>query len=300
MRDSIHIPVLLKETVRLLDPKKGKRYIDATLGLGGHSAELLSNEADVLAIEWDPKVLALAKERLARQFSKASCPGVSWQAVLGNFAQIEALARDNNFNPVDGVLFDLGISTWHLTKARRGFSFRDDQLDMRLNPKIETSAVELVNQLDQEELVQLFLSVQEKLARPIAQAIIKQRRVEPITKAHKLEKIINEVFSSRRGKRGKIRPATRVFLALRILVNQEEENLKEGLAGGLKVLKKGGRLAVISFHSGEDRIVKMTFRKWTKESKVDNLTKKPIIPGREEVIDNPSARSAVLRGVVKI
>lgn len=289
-----HIPVLLKEVNEILDPQKGKRIIDATLGTGGHTLGFLKEGAEVLGIDWDPEILLLAKERLK------ACPGASWQAVCGNFAQIEEIARKNNFFPVDGILFDLGVSRWHLKKGKRGFSFEDQSLDMRLSPSLKLKAVDIINHFQPEELVELFTSlVQEGLAKPIAEAIVRVRRIRPITTARELSGLIEKVYQKEKVKRGRIQPATKIFLGLRMRVNQELDNLISGLKGSLKILKNKGRLAVISFHSGEDRLVKLFLKGKERQGELRLLTRKPVPPSPEERAENPSARSAVLRGAEK-
>jgi 16S rRNA (cytosine1402-N4)-methyltransferase len=281
-----HIPVLLKEVVEFLEPKKGKKIIDATLGLGGHTKAFLEKGAVVLALEWDEQVLSLTKKHL-------SCPDASWKIVLGNFADIEKIAKENGFVSAEAVFFDLGISTWHYKKSQRGFSFFDQSLDMRISSKTILTAERIVNSASKEELTEIFSSlVQQNQAGKIADQIIEKR---PIRSAKKLEKTVKEVISQS----GKVNPATKVFLALRIAVNSEFDNLVSGLIGAVNLLETGGRLAVISFHSGEDRIVKLYFKKLANLGKIKILTKKAIRPSKKEVNINPSARSALLRVVEK-
>jgi 16S rRNA (cytosine1402-N4)-methyltransferase len=281
-----HVAVLLKEVVEYLEPKKGKKIIDATLGMGGHTKAFLKKKAKVLSLEWDEQVYSLTKKHL-------SCPDASWKIVLGNFADIEKIGRENGFFPVGAILFDLGVSTWHYKKSQRGFSFSDQSLDMRISSKTSLTAEKIVNSGSKDELRSIFSSlVQQSRAEKIADQIIKNR---PIRSAIKLEKIVKEVT----GQTGKINPATKIFLALRIAVNSELDNLVSGLMGAVNLLEIGGKLAVISFHSGEDRIVKLYFKKLVNLGKIKILTKKAVRPSREEINKNPSARSALLRVVEK-
>jgi len=281
-----HISVLLKEVVEFLEPKKGKKIIDATLGMGGHTRAFLEKGAVVLALEWDEQVLSQTKKHL-------SCPDASWKVALGNFADIEKIAKENGFVSAEAVFFDLGISTWHYKKSQRGFSFLDQSLDMRISRKTILTAEKIVNSASKEELAEIFSSlVQQNQAGKIADRIIEKR---PIRSAKKLEKTVKEVI----GQSGKVNPATKVFLALRIAVNSEFDNLVSGLMGAVNLLETGGRLAVISFHSGEDRIVKLYFKKLANLGKIKILTRKAVRPSKKEVDINPSARSALLRVVEK-
>lgn len=283
-----HIPVLLKEVVEYLKPQKGKKIIDATLGMGGHTKAFLEKGAEVLSLEWDEEVLAKTKEHL-------TCPDASWKAVLANFANIDKVARKNSFDPVDGILFDLGISTWHYKSAQRGFSYSDQSLDMRLSAKNKMTGEKIINTASSDDLEEIFTKfVQQRSAAKITEQIIKNR---PIKTAIQLEEIIKKTIGQ---KNRKTNPATKVFLALRIAVNSEFDNLVLGLSKGINLLKKDGRMAVISFHSGEDRIVKLYFKKLAVSRKINILTKKAVRPGNTERRDNPSSRSSLLRVIEKI
>ena len=296
-----HIPVLLKEVVEFLNPQKGKKYIDATLGFGGHSVEIIKRGGQVLGIEWDPKVLQLAKKRLIpRSFSAKgdACPDASRLTLVeGNFADIKAIGKENNFALVDGILFDLGISFWHYKKAKRGFSFNDQKLDMRLNPHLPVQALEVINCSSYDQLYEIFTKLaQERLASPIARALVRARRLRKINSATGLASLVEKVYRQHRIK-SKFHPATKVFLAVRTVVNQELKNLEAGLAGAIKILKPGAKLAVITFNSNEDRIVKNFLKKERKRGAVEKL---PLIfPGKNEVRANPLARSAKLRTAIK-
>jgi 16S rRNA (cytosine1402-N4)-methyltransferase len=284
-----HVPVLLKEVVKNLDPKESQKFVDATFGFGGHTKAICKSGGQVLAIERDPKTIILAKKH-------HTCPDASCQLVEGNFAKIKEIAEEYDFVPVKGVLFDLGVSLWHYLKAKRGFSFNDSNLDMRLNPKQEIKALDIVNDYSLNELDELFTKlVQEKLAKQIAEAVVRARRLKPIKSAQRLAQLVKEVYQKKREKT-KSHPATKVFLALRIVVNQELENLKKGLNGAWQILEKNGKLLVISFHSTEDRIAKKFGRNLKKENRAEiDLIK----PTEKEIKKNPLARSALLRVIIK-
>lgn len=268
----MHESVLLKESVDALAVVPGKKYIDATFGAGGHTKAILERGGQVLAIEADPKMVA---RESANPFALNS------KLIQGNFRDIQTIAQKNGFEEVDGILMDLGISSLHLDDDNRGFSFKDPNapLDMRLN--IETQGVraaDLLNSLDKAQLTVLLES------KSLAQKVVNYRANKPFETVRDLLAL----FESR--KRGKIHPATLAFMNLRIAVNSELENLREVLPKAYEILKKGGKLAVISFHSGEDRIVKEFF----KDKNGEFLT-----PSREEIERNPRARSAKLRVITK-
>jgi len=285
-----HKSVLLKETIEALKIKRDGKYIDATLGLGGHSLEICKRGAMVLGIEWDQEALNIARERLS------SCSNVFLSK--GNFKNIDVIAEQNGFVPTDGILFDLGVSSLQLEKGL-GFSFqRDEELDMRMDPQSQgVTALDLLNILNENELYKLFnQTTQKNVARAVARAVCRARLKRPIRTTGDLVSLVaKKGFVHRR-----IHPATTIFLALRMAVNSELENLSLALPKAVKILKPGGRLAVISFHSGEDRIVKNFLRSNQQMSKIMILTKKPIRPTKEEIVNNPRARSAKLRVAEKI
>jgi 16S rRNA (cytosine1402-N4)-methyltransferase len=291
----MHIPVLLKETIELLNVGEGKRYVDATLGLGGHSAEIIRRGGHVLGIEADRRsfeeVLRLRSGQ-ADFLEKATL-------VQGNFKDIERIAAAKGFVPCDGVLFDLGMSSWQLEKSRRGFSFqRNEPLDMRMDEGLAVTAADLLNGLSRDELVKLFQKYgEEQFARRIASAVVRARSLKPFETTEDLTKVIREV----RGEKGRRRidPATRVFQALRIAVNDEIVNLRTALPRAFGILGAGGRLAVISFHSLEDREVKNFFRSAERQGAGAVLTAKPVVPSEEEVRKNRRSRSAKLRVIEK-
>ena len=284
-----HIPVLLEETLAFLSVKPGGLYIDATLGGGGHAQEIIGHGGKVLGIDQDPISLKIARQRLHPTHAKV---------VLGNFADLTTIAHKYNFAQVDGILFDLGVSSFQLDTPERGFSFQTDApLDMRMSPDLQVTAADLVNALGRKELYELFTKLaQEQLAGPIAHAIIESRRLKPITTTLQLAGIIEQV---KKPQHHKLHPATKVFQALRIAVNDELNNLKAALPQALSLLKPQGRLVVISFHEGEDRIVKNFLKQAALESQGAILTKKPVTPEFLEVAQNQRSRSAKLRAFIK-
>ncbi|MFH1706035.1 MAG: 16S rRNA (cytosine(1402)-N(4))-methyltransferase RsmH [Patescibacteria group bacterium] len=309
--NSYHQPVLLKEVIKNLSIKKGGKYIDATLGLGGHTCEIIKNGGLVLGIEWDPEVLAMTKERLTRKIEstypdasfshrdnkKSSNRPTSSRFVLSNFARIDEIARENRFYPVDGILFDLGISRWHYKFSKRGFAFDDQTLDMRINPDLPETALNIVNSYSYDQLYRILAeTVQEELAGPIARALVSSRRLGGITTAQELSNLAAKVYREHRLAK-KANPATKLFLALRSLVNEEIENLKLGLAGAMQVLAPGGKLLVITFNSNEDRLVKKFSKLEKQKGQVEKLSL--IFPDREEIKNNRLCRSAKLRVLVK-
>ena len=286
--NSFHQPVLLKEVVEGLKVKKDGKYLDGTVGGGGHAQAILKLKGKILGIDCDSEALNHAREFL----SSTACPA-SWRLVKGNFKDLARIARENDFVPVDGVLLDLGVSLYQLKTSERGFSFNlEGPLDMRMDADLKVTAADLINGLNRGELEELFWKLgEERSARRLAEAIVENRRLKPISTSQQLVEIILKV----KPRRGKIHPATQVFQALRMAVNDELNNLKEALPGALEILKTGGRLAIISFHSGEDRIVKYFLREKTEEGKLIIITKKPISPNWEEIKENPRSRSAKLR-----
>jgi len=290
-----HKSVLEKEVEKFLATAKNGLYIDTTVGGGGHSQSILTLGGNLLGLDQDPKALQMASKHLA-----SACPTSVYHLAHSNFANLKNIAQEFKFVPADGILFDLGISSLQLEERGRGFSFlRDEPLDMRMDPQSQgVTAADLVNALPKRRLYELFKEVDEKLAWPIVQAIVLKRKIAPIKTTGQLSQIVEKAY-----KKGwihsKVHPATKVFLALRIAVNSELDNLKKGLNSAFEILKKEGRLVVISFHSGEDRIVKNFFRLLEKEGKAEILTQKPVVATEEELRKNPRARSAKLRALVK-
>lgn len=290
-----HIPVLRDEVVALLAPHSGGRYIDCTVGGGGHAKAILESSGPdglLLGLDADPAAIALAEETLAPYGGRV-------RLVNGNFASMGRIARERDFAAVDGILFDLGLSALQLA-AQRGFSFREEvPLDMRFDPRGPLSAAELVNELPEPELADLMRRYgEEPRARVIARRIVQER---PIRTASQLARIVAAAVG---GRRGAIHPATRTFQALRIAVNQELDNLAAALPQAVQLLRAGGRLVVLSYHSLEDRIVKNFFR--TEAAAEDGpprlaiLTPKPLRPTAIELARNPRCRSAKLRAAQRL
>ena len=294
MAKVLHKSVLLDEAVGFLDVKRGETYIDATLGAGGHTKKILERGGKVLGIDIDPKSIT----RVSRDFSVSikeeegilSGKTPSLTITQGNFANLESIARKFGVWETPGIVFDLGFSSIQLEEGGKGLSFqKDEPLDMRLDPRLGVTAADLVNGLNQRQLYELFSRYgEEPNSRHLARAISIARIKKKIETSGELARVIEK--SSNR--QGKIHPATRVFLALRIAVNDELVNLEKGLTQAASLLKSKGRLVVISFHSLEDRIVKNFFRG---RGDLRILTARPIVPSREEVLDNPRSRSARLR-----
>ncbi|MFH1840796.1 MAG: 16S rRNA (cytosine(1402)-N(4))-methyltransferase RsmH [Candidatus Shapirobacteria bacterium] len=283
-----HVPVLLKEVIESLQVEAGEKYIDATLGGGGHSEAILQLNGRILGIDQDPEAIKAAGKR----FSSA-CPKAFWQLARGNFRRLCEIALAHDFGEVSGIVFDLGVSSHQLETARRGFSFKlEGPLDMRMDPELKVTAADLVNGLNKGELDELFKKLGgEQYSRLIAEAVCRARLKEAFRSVNQLVDLIVRV-RPRRGGFDRVHPATRCFQALRIAVNDELKSLKEALPQAAELLKKGGRLAVISFHSGEDKIVK-DFLKNNPE--LLSLMKKPFRPGCAETEVNPRSRSACLR-----
>ncbi len=295
-----HVPALLKETVDSLEIKPKAKYVDATLGGGGHSEEILKRGGQLLAIDRDPEAIEFATRRL-----RLACPSLFHPAegripppkiVRGNFARMGEIARENGFAQVEGVLFDLGVSSHQLETAARGFSFNQaGVLDMRMEPTLALTAQDLVNALSEKELYEMFSKLgEERYSRRYARAICQARRLKKIETCDELARIILR-SAPPRGKFDRTHPATRVFQALRIAVNDELNSLREALPQAVALLNSGGRIAVLSFHSLEDGIVKRFFQEKEKEGILKIITERPIEPGAEEVKINPRARSAKLR-----
>ena len=285
-----HQSVLLQEAIKFLNVKPQHLYIDATIGGGGHTRQILRRGGKVLGIDRDPESIAYLNKQLRGEKELV--------IVQGNFNRISEIAREYGFIEVSGILFDLGVSSHQLETAQRGFSFqKEGPLDMRMDKNSNIRAFDLVNNLEKRRLNEIFEKYAgEKLSWSIASAICSARKIKPIETTDGLAHIIKEVYR-RKHLRTKLHPATKAFQALRIVVNSELLNLEEALPQTVNLLEKQGRLVVISFHSLEDSIVKRFF-KYEKRLKV--LTKTPIGPGSGEILHNPRSRSARLRAAVKI
>jgi len=291
MNNPRHIPVLAKEVIELLAPGSGEIFVDATIGLGGHAKQILpklGKTGRLIGIDQDEQALQSASHNL-RTYAQQLV------LVCGNFAAIGALVQSAGHARVSGILFDLGVSSLQLDDPDRGFSFnKSDKLDMRMSANTALTAEEVVNSYSRDELARIFYEYgQETRARAIAKRITEARKSGRITTVAQLIELIG-------GGHGRIHPATKVFQALRIEVNQELEALEEALPKAFELLESGGRLAVISFHSLEDRIVKNFFRNLKTGGSGLLLTKKAVTPSWEERRSNPRARSAKLRAIEKI
>jgi 16S rRNA (cytosine1402-N4)-methyltransferase len=295
-----HIPVLLKETIDELHLKEGETVLDGTINTGGHSLVICSRigrSGHLIGIDRDGDALAIAKERLAMVQPKITL-------LEGNFRDMNTLCASVGVTEVDAILLDIGLSNRQLFNSQRGFSFQNDEplmMTFNAHPKDgELTAEEIVNEWDEENLADIIFGYgEERSARSIAKAIVKARAVSRITSTLQLAEIIKESTPIWRRKK-KIHPATQTFQALRITVNDELGALKEGIEKAVQLLKPDGRLAIITFHSGEDRIVKHTFKQLADDGIVRIKTKKPIVPTEEENIDNPKARSSKLRIIEKM
>lgn len=306
-----HIPVMGPEVIRYLDPGPDGIYVDATVGGGGHALEILRacKGCRLIGMDRDGDALKAASENLGGFMEQVTL-------VRENFRDIKEVLRGLGVEQADGIVFDLGVSSYQLDEAGRGFSFRfDSRLDMRMDTTQAATARDLVNTLDADELARIFREYgEEKDAKRIARAIERARRAAPIETTGELVRIILDTVP-KRFHAGAIHPATKVFQALRIAVNDELHSLSEGLRAGVDALRVGGRLVVISFHSLEDRIVKKTFRELSagcvcpariprcvcgKKPALELLTKKPVTPSEEEAQRNPRARSAKLRAAARI
>lgn len=302
-----HTPVLVEAVLQWLAVRPGGVYVDGTLGGGGHAVAIcraLGDHGWLIGIDRDPVAVETARMRLASEKARTVC-------VRGNYADMRHIVQQQGVEAVDGVLLDLGVSSIQLDAAERGFSFAyDGPLDMRMDREHPITAADLLARLSEEELADLLWKYgEEPESRRIAAAVVETRSRCLITSTKQLAEIVSR---AKRRRSRRIHPATQTFQALRIAVNRELEFLEQGLEAGLELLKPGGRMVVISFHSLEDRIVKRTFaahagrwisqpaggRLWQgRKPAVRLLLRKPLRPGEEEVARNPRARSARLRAV---
>jgi 16S rRNA (cytosine1402-N4)-methyltransferase len=297
-----HVPVLLKEAIDFLAVRRGGTYIDATVGLGGHSYEIakrLGAPGHLIGVDKDPKALRIAEQRLVVGPRWSADSKEDWPVITLLHRSFVSLADDRKL-AADGILADLGLSSLQLNDAVRGFSFQaEGPLDMRMDPHSERTAEQVVNHLDERQLADVIYEFgEERRSRRIARAIVRSR---PIRTTAQLAEVISAAARPMNKEERRIHPATRTFQALRIFVNRELEDLKALLEGAPRILKPGGRIVVISFHSLEDRIVKDAFREGaTKDKYYRVLTKKPVMASEEEIDRNPRARSAKLRAAERI
>ncbi len=318
-----HVPVLRNEVLDFLKPKPEGIYVDATIGLGGHSLSILKEShptGRLIGIDMDENALAVADKRL-QTFKER------FTLIHGNFAQLQQLLETHRINEVDGVLMDLGVSSLQLGTPNRGFSFQHlGPLDMRMDVRMDTSAAKIVNESPPDKLMKIFKEYgEERYAKRIVRHIVVARSEKPITSTLQLAEIVMGAYSTKAKqsktsklhahRRRQIHPATRVFQALRIEVNAELDNLVLGLESVVSVLKPGGCICVISFHSLEDRIVKRQFRQFAKtcicppkipvcicehKQVLQVVTNRPILPSTSEIEANPRARSAKLRVAIRV
>jgi 16S rRNA (cytosine1402-N4)-methyltransferase len=298
----VHVPVLVDEVITALQPRRGGHFVDCTVGLGGHAAAILegiSPSGRLLGIDADPEAIKISKDKLSDY-------GEAVTLVNDNFINLEAICKRYRLHPVDGILFDLGVSSLQLDTAERGFSFHlDAHLDMRFNPEQGLAASDIVNRFSEQELAKLIERYgEERHSRRIARYIVQNR---PIATTTELAQLVEQALA---GKRARIHPATRTFMALRIAVNSELQNLELALKQTLNLLRPGGRLAVISYHSLEDRIVKQFMRDAASSClcppgtvicrcghvpTLKLVSRKVIKPTSLETESNPRSRSARLR-----
>ena len=297
----MHIPVLRQEVIEALSPESGQNFIDGTCGAAGHTLAILekiSPAGRMICFDWDGEALARAKEIIAAKDVKLLARVIF---INDSYANLTAAVSQERFGEVQGILLDLGLSSGQLETSGRGFSFqKDEALDMRYSLSQELTAREILNHWSQEEIGRILKEYgEEPFARKIAEGIIKNRKVRSILKTTELVAIIASVIP-RQFQHGRLNFATRTFQALRLAVNDELGNLQRFLPQAMDVLAEGGRLAVISFHSLEDRIVKNFFRERAQNGAAVILIKKPIIAGEAELARNPRSRSAKLRAIKKL
>jgi len=297
----LHEPVLVAETLALLQPERGGVFVDCTIGLGGHGRAMLdAGAARLIGLDRDPEALRLAAETLAAFGDRV-------ELVHADYRDLDRVLSARGLEGVAGILADLGVSSMQLDTEGRGFSFRrDERLDMRMDRSQGATAADLLASVDEKELADvIFQYGEERFSRRIARAIVNERRTAPVTTTGRLAQIVRRAVPHRGYQR--IDPATRTFQALRIWVNRELEGLEPFLAAAARRLLAGARLAVISFHSLEDRIAKHTFRALASlagaesgELAVRILTRRPVEPSEEEIARNPRARSAKLRAIERM
>lgn len=287
-----HIPVMVKEVIEVLSPKTGGVYIDATVGPGGHTLEILKYigpDGKIIGFDRDMETLNIARQRIS-----------DGRVVLKKalFSEIKGILKEEGIAGIDGMLFDFGISMLQVKDMERAFSFSSEYpLDMRMDRSKGITAEEIINTYPAHELERILREYgEERLAEKIARAIVSKRKEGRIRSCKELADLVSKVY----GRRGKIHPATRTFQALRIAVNNEINEIKEGLQNSIDLLRSGGRLCTISYHSIEDRIVKNFMRDSERKGLLRILTKKPLTPRHEEIKSNPASRSAKLRGAERI
>ena len=311
--ENFHQPVLLDQVIHYLAPKSNQNFVDCTLGGGGHASEILKRTAPaglLLGIDLDPSAIQLTQDATKIYKNRIGL-------VKDNFKNLKQILNDSQFSRVNGILFDLGLSSNQLQDHARGFSFlASGTLDMRFGAQSDLTASKILNTWSAEDLIKIFQEYgEEKLARPIALRILEARARRPISLSQEIVEIVSAVYKKYYRAKSKINPATKIFQALRIAVNDELENLRQVLPQAVESLPAGGRLAVLSYHSLEDKIVKNFFQQEAKDclcppqipvcrcghkKTLKIMTKKPIIPTAEEIFQNPRSRSAKLRVAEKV
>lgn len=294
--DAKHQPVLLNQTMEYLAVNPGSWYFDGTFGRGGHTGAILAAGGNVIALDIDQEAITYGEQQFATQLAAGKLI-----LVRENFSRIsEVLSANASKVPsLAGALFDLGTSLDQLTHNQRGFSFTqpENALDMRMDDRLAVTAADLLNALPEKHLLFIFREYGgEFQAKAIAKAVLLQRANKPFATVGDLVSLITRIKTR---PEGHLNPATKVFQALRIAVNDELSMVKPGLVGAFAAVQTGGRLITIAFHEGEDRIVKHLFRKWEESQQALLLTKRPMVPDDEEVAQNPRSRSAKLRALVK-
>jgi 16S rRNA (cytosine1402-N4)-methyltransferase len=299
LEGALHVPVMLEEVLEYLKPKPGQIIVDATLGTGGHSLEILKRitpGGKLVGIDRDENSLEICRQRLA-EFKGST------EFVHANFADLDQTLVNLGIQKIDGIVFDLGISSYQLHDAQRGFSFQEEgPLDMRLDKSSYISAYDLVNNLNENEISTLLWNFgQERWHNRIAHLLVQERRNEPIATTKQLANLVMRAIPHRyRRSYYRIHPATRTFQAVRIAVNRELEILESAIKKAVDILKNQARICVISFHSLEDRVIKHTFRALAAEGLIDIITAKPLTPGPGETAANPSSRSSKFRVAERI
>lgn len=289
----VHVPVLLNEVIAALGPKSDENFVDCTFGWGGHSLAILEKTAPagkILGIERDAQSLAEIPEMIKKN------PRLI--IVNGSYDNIAAIARENNFDNVSGVLMDLGMSSWQLDASKKGFSFsKDEPLDMRYDQSQELTAAAIINDFGAKEIEDIFKNYgQERFAKKIARAIEKERRRYRVETSGQLAALVKSLTPPPQ----RIKSLARIFQALRIAVNDEIQIVRRGVVAAFEILRPGGRIAVISFHSLEDKIIKEEFARLVKSGRAEYIVKKPITAQEGEIAANPRARSAKLRAIMKL
>jgi len=295
-----HVPVLLKEVIDYLNPQANENFIDATVGEGGHALtilKLIEPNGRLLGIDLSKEIIRIIA-KIKNENEKLKDRLI---LVNDSYANLEKIVSKNDFKPVHGILFDLGMCSWHLEASGRGFSYlRDEPLDMRFTPKNDLTAAEIINFWEIKKIENILKEFgEEKYAYRISLAIKEARKKERIVGTQQLVNILKRVLPKNYDKK-RIHFATRTFQALRIAVNDELQIIENGIKQAIKILEPGGKIAVISFHSLEDRIVKNIFREKAKIGELNILTKKPISPCSEEIRNNSRSRSAKLRAAEKL